>query len=121
MRILVAVLALCVFAPVASAERPVAVLAADVVVDRRAHIARASTVVVDDANQVLDRSYRTTLRYRCGTTWLTAKRISRGPASATIAWRYPKRLAGRRCSFRIVVTRIGESHQARSVVLRRTL
>jgi hypothetical protein len=121
MRILAAFLALCVFAPVASAGRPVAVLAADVVIDRHAHIARASTVVVDDASEVLDRSYRTTLRYRCGRTWLTAKRIARGPASATIAWRYPKRLAGRRCSFRIVVTRLGQSQQARSAVLRRAL
>ena len=121
MRILAAVIALCVFAPAASAGRPVAVLAADVVVDRAAHVARASTVVVDDANQVLDRRYRTTLRYRCGARWLTARRISRGPASATITWRYPARLAGRRCSFRIVVARIGQAHQARSVVLRRAL
>src|SRR5215218_8520944 len=85
MRILVAVLALCVFAPAASAGRPVGMLAADVVVDRHAHVARASSVVVDDADQILDRRYATTLLYRCGnsTKWLTAKRIARGPASAT--------------------------------------
>jgi hypothetical protein len=121
MRILAAVLVLCVFAPAASAGRPVAVMAADVVVDRHAHVARASTIVVDDADQVLDNRYRTTLLYRCGARWLTARRVARGPASANITWRYPKRLAGRRCSFRIVVARIGQSHQARSVVLRRRL
>jgi hypothetical protein len=121
MRILAAVLALCVLAPAASAGRPVGMLAADVVVDRHAHVARASSVVVDDADQILDRRYSTTLLYRCGTRWLTAKRIVRGPASATIAWRYPRRLARRRCSFRIVVVRIGQAHQARSDVLRRTL
>ena len=123
MRILAAVLALCVFAPAASAGRPVAIMAADVVVDRHAHVARASSVVVDDADQILDRRYSTTLQYRCGssTRWLTAKRIARGPASATITWRYSTRLARRRCSFRIVVVRIGQAHQARSAVLRRTL
>ena len=121
MRILAAVLALCVFAPVASAGRPVSVMAADVLVDRHAHVVRASSIVVDDANQILDRRYRTTLRYRCGTQWLMARRVARGPASATITWRYPKRLAGRSCSFRIVVVRIGQNHQARSAVLRRTL
>jgi hypothetical protein len=123
MRILAAVLALCVFAPAASAGRPVAMMAADVVVDRHAHVARASSVVVDDADQILDRRYATTLLYRCGssTKWLTAKRIARGPASATVTWRYPKRLARRKCSFRIVVVRIGQSHRARSAVLRRTL
>jgi hypothetical protein len=121
MRILAAVLMLCVFAPAASAGRPVAILAADVVVDRHAHVARASTIVVDDATQVLDRRYRTTLRYRCGDQWLTARRIARGPASAAIRWRYPARLAGRRCSFQIIVERIGQAHQARSAILRRAL
>ncbi len=121
MRVLAAVLVLCVFAPVASAGRPVTVMAADVVVDRHAHVARASTIVADDASQVLDRLYRTTLRYRCGARWLTARTITRGPASATITWRYPKRLAGRSCSFRIVVARIGEPHLARSAILRRAL
>lgn len=122
MRILAAVLALCVFAPAAAAGRPVAMVAADVVVDRHAHVARASSVIVDDADQILDRRYSTTLLYRCGgSTWLTAKRIARGPASATITWRYPKRLARRKCSFRIVVVRIGQSPRARSVVLHRTL
>jgi len=123
MRILVAILALCVFAPVASAGRPVTMMAADVVVDRHAHVARASSVVVDDADQILDRRYATTLLYRCGssTKWLTAKRIARGPASATVTWRYSRRLARRKCSFRIVVVRIGQAHKARSAVLRRTL
>jgi hypothetical protein len=121
MRILAAVLLLCVCAPVASAGRPVAILAADIVVDRHAHMARASTIVVDDASQVLDRRYRTTLRYRCADRWLTARRIARGPASATITWRYPARLAGKRCSFRIIVERIGQPHQARSAILRRAL
>ena len=121
MRMLAAVLALCVFAPVVSAGRPVAVMAADVVVDRPAHVVTASTIVVDDASQVLDRRYRTTLRYRCGDRWLTARRIARGPASATITWRYPKRLAGKRCSFRVMVVRIGQPHQARSAILRRAL
>jgi hypothetical protein len=121
MRILAAVLFLGVIAPAAVAGQPVSVLAADVVVDRQAHVATASTIVVDDASQVLDRKYRTTLRYRCGAQWLTARRIARGPASATITWRYPRRLAGRRCSFRIVVSRIGQAHRARSAVLRRAL
>jgi hypothetical protein len=121
MRFLAAALLLCVLAPAASAGRPVTVLAADVVVNRHTHVARASAIVADDANQVLDRRYRTTLRYRCGRTWVTAKRISRGPASATISWRYPRRLSGRRCDFRIVVSRIGQAHQARSAVIRRRL
>jgi hypothetical protein len=121
MRILAAIVALCVFAPVASAGRPVAVMAADVVVNRHAHVVTASTIVVDDANQVLDRRYRTTLRYRCGARWLTARRIARGPASATVTWRYPRRLAGKLCEFRIVVARIGQAHLARSAVLRRAL
>ena len=121
MRILAAVLALSVFAPGASAGRPVAVMAANVAVDRHAHTVTASTIVVDDANQVLDRRYRTTLRYRCGDQWLTARRIARGPASATITWRYPKRLAGKRCSFRIIVARIGQAHLARSAILLRAL
>src|SRR3954451_16586662 len=121
MRILAAMLALLVLAPVASAGRPVAVMAADVVVNRHAHTVTASTIVIDDANQVLDRRYRTTLRYRCADRWLTARRIVRGPASATVTWRYPKRLAGKRCSFRIIVAGIGEPHLARSEILRRAL
>jgi hypothetical protein len=122
MRILATVLALCVFAPAASAGTPVTMMAADVVVNRHAHVARASSVVMDDANQILDRRYNTTLQYRCGgTKWLTAKRVVRGPASATITWRYSTRLARRKCSFRIIVVRIGQAHQARSAVLRRTL
>src|SRR5436305_12402427 len=122
MRFLAAALLLCALAPTALAGSPVTVLAAAVSVDRHAHVARASAIVADDANQVLDRSYRTTLRYRCGSgTWATAKRITRGPASATITWRYPRRLRGRRCEFRIVVSRIGEAHQAHSAVMRRRL
>ena len=122
MRFLAAIVLSCALAPSALASgRPVTVLTSDVVVDRHAHVARASAVVSDDATQLLDRRYRTTLRYRCGGSWRTAKRILRGPASATISWRYPKRLARRRCDFRLVVTRIGEPHQARSAVMRRRL
>jgi len=122
MRFLAAVQLLCALASPAAASRPVTVLTADVVVNRHTHVVRASAIVADDASQVLDRRYRTVLRYRCGQgSWLTAKRIARGPASATINWRYPRRLSGRRCDFRIVVARIGEAHQARSALMRRRL
>ena len=102
MRFLAAAFLLCALAPTALAGRPVTVLTADVAVNRHTHVARASAIVADDASQVLDRRYRTTLRYRCGSgSWATAKRITRGPASAIITWRYPRRLRGRRCDFRI--------------------
>jgi len=121
MRFLAAALISCALAPSAVAA-PVAVLTADVTVNRHTHVARASAIVSDDASQVLDRRYRTVLRYRCGRgSWLTAKRIARGPASATISWRYPRRLSGRRCDFRIIVSRIGQPQQARSAVIRRRL
>jgi hypothetical protein len=121
MRFLATAILVCALAPSALAA-PVTVLTADVTVNRHTHVLRASAIVSDDAGQVLERRYRTTLRYRCGSgAWATAKRILRGPASATITWRYPRRLRGRRCDFRIVVQRIGLAHQARSAVIRRRL
>ena len=123
MRILAAVLALCVFAPVASAGRPVAVMAADVVVDRHAHVVtRERRSSSDDANQVLDRRYRTTLRYRCGSA------VADGAADRARAGLGHRHVAvpdggsrGKRCEFRIVVARIGQAHLARSAILRRAL
>ena len=57
-------------------------------------------VVSTSAEHALDRAHRTTLRYRCGgeRTWLVGVRGPRTQAAGIMRWRYPQRLAGRRCT-----------------------
>ncbi len=105
-----------------AAAAPVRIVAVDLDVDRSARTVRVSAVVADDPGQVLTPRYRTTLRYRCGSgAWTTAVRTKPGPASRRLRWRYPGRLARRRCTFRVVVAREGDAHAARSDAVERRL
>ncbi len=84
---------------------PPDILLATATVDRRARTVQVRAVVSTSAEHALDRAHRTTLRYRCGTerTWLVAVRGPRSQAGGTVRWRYPQRLAGRRCTLALRV------------------
>jgi hypothetical protein len=84
---------------------PPDILLATATVDRRARTVQVRAVVSTSAERALDRAHRTTLRYRCGSerTWLVAVRGPRAQAGTTLRWRYPARLAGRRCSLAVQV------------------
>jgi hypothetical protein len=105
----------------AAADRPPRFVAVDLRVDRAAHRVHLATIVEDDAGQVLQRRYRTTLRYRCGTgRWHVAARTPPAPASIALRWRYGRALGGRTCRFRATVARRGGG-SASSATYRRRL
>jgi hypothetical protein len=85
------------------------VLLATARVERAPRQVVVRTVVSLPASRALERRYRTTLRYRCGGTWQLALRTATGQASATLYWRYPARLAGRRCALEVRVAGPGGS------------
>jgi len=88
---------------------PPEVLVATARVDRAPRQVVVRIVVSLPAKDALDRRYRTTLRYRCAGTWQVALRTDTGRASATLHWRYPARLAGRRCALEVRVAGPGGS------------
>jgi hypothetical protein len=106
-RLAIAALLLLAGAAPASADRPPRFAAIDLRVDRHAHAVHLTTVVEDDAAQVLEKRYRTTLRYRCTGGWHVAVRTGETTASVELAWRYRRRVGGKTCSFRVTVARRG--------------
>jgi hypothetical protein len=107
----------------AAKDAPPRFVAVDLKVHPSLHRADLTTIVEDDPSQVLDRDYRTTLYYRCGSsrTWLVAVRSRRTSASVTLRWRYTSAMHGRHCSFRVKVVRLDSGLHATSAIIRRTL
>jgi hypothetical protein len=96
-------LSLALLAAAAPGSTP-EVLLASARVERAPREVVVRVVVSLPAEQALDRRYRTTLRYRCGAAaWQVALRTSAGRAPATLHWRYPARLMGRRCALEVRV------------------
>jgi hypothetical protein len=96
---------LALLALASGGSTPPDILLATATVDRRARTVQVRAVLSTSAEHALDRAHRTTLRYRCGTAaaWQVAIRSARGQAATTVRWRYPERLAGRRCTLALRV------------------